>query len=417
MLRYDVAVVGGGLAGQITAAALGSAGIRCAVIDRLPPDHLASLAHDGRTTAFALGSQRVLDGVGVWPLIDQAQPITDIRVSDSTLARGTSSLCVHYDCAMVRTDDGEPLEAMGWIVENADVRRALFARLGALSSVEVFAPAGVAHVERGVSQAVLELEDGRKIACSLIVAADGKGSQLRQSAGIKTVAWSYPQTAIVCLIAHERPHGGVALENFLPSGPFAVLPMCDGTDGTHRSSIVWTERESIAPRMLDLDEARFSFELQRRVGRWLGDVRLHGKRWSHPVGLLHAHRYWDRRLILVGDAAHAIHPIAGQGLNMGVRDIAALAELLADAHRLGLDLGDPALARRYERWRRFDNITLSAVTDGLNRLFSTDLGPARAARRLGLGAVNRLPPLKKLFMRHAMGVVGDLPRLIRGEAL
>jgi 2-octaprenyl-6-methoxyphenol hydroxylase len=251
----------------------------------------------------------------------------------------------------------------------------------------------------------------------LAVAAEGRRSPLREDAGIRVTTWDYPQAGIVCTVAHDKPHRGVAHEHFLPSGPFAMLPMTDAEDGTHRSSLVWTERRELVPAMLALDAAAFGHELERRFGDSLGALREVGGRWSYPLSLMHAARYVDRRLALVGDAAHVIHPIAGQGLNLGLRDVAALAETLVDAHRLGLDLGDGNVLARYQRWRRVDNTVLMVVTDGLNRLFSNDLPPVRLVRDLGLAAVDRMPPLKRLFMRHAMGLVGDLPRLVRGQPL
>ncbi len=416
-IDVDVAIVGGGLAGQVTAAALGGAGLSCAVVDRADPERLASLEYDGRTTAFALGSQRVLAGIGVWPRITEAAAIRDIRVSDSSPGGGPSRLFLHYCGEAAGGADAPAPEAMGWIVENAHIRRVLFEHLRALPTVRLVAPATVQAVERGGAEAVLHLGDGRRLRAPLVVGADGRSSALRRDAGIRTVSWTYDQISIVCVMRHQRPHHGVALENFLPSGPFAVLPMADAADGSHRSSIVWTERADLAPRMLALDDDAFSAELQRRTGRWLGAVRVAGRRWSHPLGLLHATRYVDRRLVLVGDAAHAIHPIAGQGLNLGIRDIAALSEILVDAYRLGLDVGNPDLLHRYQRWRRFDNLSLALVTDGLNRLFSNDIAPVRGARRLGLGLVDRIDPAKRFFMRHAMGLVGKLPRLVRGEVL
>jgi 2-octaprenyl-6-methoxyphenol hydroxylase len=232
----------------------------------------------------------------------------------------------------------------------------------------------------------------------------------------------YGQTAIVATVAHEVPHEGVAHEHFLPSGPFALLPMTDAADErggpAHRSSLVWTERRALVPAMLALNEQAFAQELQRRFGDSLGRLSLWGgRRWSYPLSLLHAERYLDTRLALVGDAAHGIHPIAGQGLNLGLRDVAALAECIVDARRLGLDVGDATVLERYQRWRRLDTMALIAATDSLNRLFSNDLPPVRLLRDLGLAAVNQMPPLKRFFMRHAMGLVGELPRLVKGEAL
>lgn len=406
-LRCDVVVVGGGLVGLSLAAALGQSGLAVAVVDREPPATAAADPFDGRGSAIAWGSAQVLRGLGLWPMLaSAAAPILDIRVSD-----GASLLFLHYDHRAV---GAEPL---GYIIENRFIRRALYARLAALPTVRLLAPAAVAVLARASGQVEAQLADGRVVAARLAVAADGPGSPMRGAAGIGVVRWDYPQTGIVCSIRHDRPHRGVAHECFLPAGPFAVLPLPDSETGEYRSSIVWTERAALAPAMMALPDAEFAQEIALRFGDSLGAIGVVGGRWAYPLRLLQAERYADRRLALVGDAAHVIHPIAGQGLNLGLRDVAALAECVVDARRLGLDLGAGDVLARYERWRRFDNLTLMAVTDGLVRLFSNDLPPVRLARDLGLALVDRMPALKRLFMRHAMGVVGDLPRLIRGEAL
>jgi len=259
------------------------------------------------------------------------------------------------------------------------------------------------------------LKSGRRLAARLVASAEGRFGTLREEAGIGARAWSYHQVAIVVVAHHQQPHRGVAQEKFLPGGPFAILPMRDGERGEHRSSIVWTERASLARRLLELDDKYFQAEFARRFGDYLGPVEAVGPRWSHPLGLVHAERYIDERLVLVGDAAHGIHPIAGQGYNLGVRDIAALVEVLIDAKRLGLDIGAADTLERYVQWRRTDNLTMVAATDLLNRLFSNDIKPLRLVRDLGLAAVNRTPALRRFFVRHAMGLVGDLPKLIRGE--
>lgn len=408
----DVAIIGGGMVGMTLAAALGGAGLSVAVIDAEAPPAMTAAAFDGRSSAIAHGSQQVLAGVGAWAaMAPEAQPILDIRVSDGDSAGAASRLFLHYD----HRDLGD--RPFGHIIENRVTRRALLQRLERLESVRGFAPARVESLDRGRRGVELRLQDGRRLSSRLAVAADGRNSPLRAAAGIKVTSWDYPQTGIVCTVTHEKPHGGVAHEHFLPAGPFAMLPMVDDADGLHRSSIVWTERRALAPAMLALDEADFGVEMERRFGLSLGRLRPIGGRFAYPLTLVHAERYVDERLVLLGDAAHAIHPIAGQGLNLGLRDVAALAECLVDAHRLGLDVGDALALERYQRWRRFDNMVLLAVTDGLNRLFSNDLGPLRLARDLGLATVDRLPPLKRVFMRHAMGVVGDLPGMVRGERL
>jgi len=363
---------------------------------------MTGAAYDGRTTAVAYGSQQVLSGIGLWEaLAPEAEPIREIRVAD-----GNSPLFLHYDH---RALGDAPL---GYIVENRLLRRALFARAQALDTLTLLAPLDVVGCETADGAARLRLSDGRSLRASLVIGADGRNSPLREAAGVRSFRKTYGQTAIVCTVRHALPHHGVAVEHFRSAGPFAILPMRN-----NRSSIVWTERNDDARRILALDAAAFARELGGRFGDHLGALAIEGERWSYPLALLHAERYIAPRLALVGDAAHVIHPIAGQGWNLGVRDVAALAELLVDAARLGLDLGANSLLERYERWRRVDNLTLTAVTDGLNRLFTMELPPVRLVRDLGLAAVNRAPLAKRFLMRHAMGLVGDAPRLVRGTAL
>jgi 2-octaprenyl-6-methoxyphenol hydroxylase len=400
--RVELIIVGGGLSGLTLAIACAAAGIEVAVVDREDPATMLAEPFDGRTTAVAEGSKRVLDGIGVWPLAAQeAEPILEIRVAD-----GTSPLFLHYDHRDLGTTP------LGYIVENRVLRRALIERARALPALAHLAPLAVERVERGAGSALVHLADGGVLRGELVAACDGRRSPLREAAGIRAVAWDYPQTGIVCTVRHALPHRGVAVEHFLPAGPFAILPMTG-----QRSSIVWTERADLAPGLMALDAPHFHAELARRFGDFLGEVEVVGPRWSYPLSLLHAERYVAPRLALVADAAHVIHPIAGQGLNLGIRDIAVLAELIVDARRLGLDIGSTEVLERYQRWRRFDNVALAAVTDGLNRLFSNAVPPVKLARDLGLALVDRLPPLKRVLMRHAMGLVGDLPRLARGEPL
>ncbi|WP_374303384.1 UbiH/UbiF/VisC/COQ6 family ubiquinone biosynthesis hydroxylase [Ferrovibrio sp.] len=407
---YDVAVIGGGLAGLTQAIALARHGLSVAVIDREDPARALAAGFDGRVSAIALASQRMLAGIGLWAHVSEAQPMWDIRVSD-----GDTLLFVHYD----HRDLGD--QPFGYMVENRVMRQAQQGAIAELPGLDLMAPMTAARIDYGAAgsgaPARLVLADGRQIEARLVIGADGRQSAIRQQAGIRTLNWSYNQTGIVCTVGHELPHDGVAQERFLPAGPFAILPMTDAVDGTHRSSLVWTEPTQRAAAIMALNDADFAAEMRQRFGDGYGETRILGPRWSYPLTFLLAQRYTDHRLALIGDAAHGIHPIAGQGLNLGLRDIAALTEALVDAKRLGLDIGRVDVLERYERWRRFDNVALSAVTDGLTRLFSNDIAPIRIARDLGLGVVERIPPLKKLFMRHAMGDVGQLPRLLRGEKL
>ena len=398
----ELAVVGGGLVGMTLAIACAEAGLDVVLLDREAPRRMVDEGFDGRASAIAYGSQQALQAIGLWAkLADEAEPIQEIRVAD-----GSSHLFLHYD----HREIGE--YPLGFLVENRRLRQALLARAAELPTLRHWAPRAVAQVERKASGAGLTLADGAVLRAELVAAADGKTSPLRQSAGITAIEWSYPQTGIVTTVEHERPHRGIAVEHFLPAGPFAILPLRG-----NRSSIVWTERAELAPRMMALPEPDFARELGRRFGDFLGALAPVGPRWAYALAFLHAEHYATERLVLVGDAAHVIHPIAGQGLNLGLRDVMALAECLIDARRLGLDLGDVQALARYERWRRLDNWMLSAVTDSLNRLFSNAIPAVRTSRDLGLAAVQQVPPLKRLLMRHAMGLVGDLPRLARGERL
>src|ERR1041385_4588881 len=399
----ELIIAGGGLNGMLLAVACAGAGLSAIVIDRQDPAAMTTDRYDGRTSAIAYGSRLVFDGIGLWPAIEgEAEPIREIRVADDD-----SPLFLHYDHRDL--GGGAPL---GYIVENRVLRRALFDRAAILPSLKLLAPRAVGEMQASDTGAVVALQDGARLRTRPVAAADGQNSPLRRAAGIGIVEWRYRQTGIVTTVQHERPHGGIAVEHFLPAGPFAILPMPG-----NRSSMVWTGDADLAPHRLALPDAEFAAEVRTRFGDFLGTVEPVGPRWSYPLALMQAERYAGRRLALVGEAAHVIHPIAGQGLNVGIRDIAALAEIVIDARRLGLDIGEPSLLERYERWRRADALSLAAVTDGLNRLFSNTIAPGKLARDVGLALVNRLPPLKRLLMQHAMGVLGDRPRLARGEPL
>ena len=401
--QVDVAIVGAGLVGGTLACALAAHGVHTALIDRLDPRAMTTDRFDGRASAVALSGQRLLSAIGVWPHIGgRCAPIREIRVSDAN-----APLFLHYDHREVGG------EFLGMMAENRHLRAATFARMAELADVlRVIAPADVAHMSQTGDAATLHLADGRTIRAAMVVTAEGRESKLRDQAGIGVTGWTYPQVAIVATIGHEKPHRGIAHERFLPAGPFAILPLPDD-NGVHRSSLVWTERAAVAPSYLALPEPAFLAEIDERVGGFLGALSLIGPRFSHPLGLQFAQSYAKGRLVLAGDAAHGIHPIAGQGLNLGYRDVAALTEVIVDARRLGLDIANPDAIGRYERWRRADNLTMAGVTDVLNRMFSNELAPLKLARDIGLGLVNRVPPLKRMFMRHAMGTTGDLPRLMR----
>ena len=401
-LEADVLIAGGGLVGGTLACALAEGGFTVAVVDAQDPREGLDAAFDGRASAIALSSKRVFDGLGLWPLMEaETAPINEIRVSD-----GDSLFFLHYD----REDVGA--EAFGYMVENRTNRKALAKRFKDFKNLILLAPSRIAELTRNPGDVLAVLDDGSEVRAKLIVGAEGRRSPTREAAGIKVTNWSYKQTGIVCTVAHELSHDNVAHEHFLPAGPFAILPLPN-----NRSSIVWTERDDRVSAIMALEDEAFLAELKKRFGDFLGELEVVGPRWAYPLSLQYAERAHDHRLVLAGDASHGMHPIAGQGLNMGLRDVAVLAEVLTDGRRLGLDPGDGLLLQSYERWRGFDNTLMLAMTDALNRLFSNDIEPVRIARDLGLAAVNKLPPLKRVFMQHAMGTVGELPRLMRGEAL
>ena len=403
--RTDVLIAGGGMVGLTAALALAQGGIKVAVVDPLPQAHVLDEAFDGRVSALSYSVVRMFRALGVWKHLEaHAQPILDILVTDAALDRSPGPFSLHFD----HREIGEP---MGVIAENRHIRHALFLAIDNASGIRLTDPASVISATRHASHVEAELSNGARIHADLVVAADGRDSPLREQTGIRTIAWSYPQTGIVATVEHERPHNGVAYEHFLPSGPFAILPMTG-----NRSSLVWTERENLAPELLALPVEEFKSEVARRFGNHFGKIEIAGDRWSYPLRFHLARNYVAPRLALVGDAAHGIHPIAGQGLNLGLKDAAALAECVLESVRLGLTASDVNALARYERWRRFDSFALAAATDGLNRLFSNDIVPLRAIRDLGLGIVDGIGPLRRLFMRHAGGDLGKLPKLLKGEA-
>lgn len=401
----DVVVGGGGMVGLTLALALAQGGLKVAVVDPMPQTAQLDAKFDGRVSALAYASVRMYQALGVWPDLEaDAQPINDILVTDAKLDREASPFSLHFD----HREIGEPL---GRIVENRHTRTALYKAVDASADIELVSPAAMTGLSQEGAYVIAALSNGESVRARLAVAADGRESAMRDAQGIGIVGWSYPQTGIVATVEHSRPHNGVAYEHFLPSGPFAILPMTG-----NRSSLVWTEKDTVAPKILKSSEMEFEAELSRRFGSHLGATKAAGPRWSYPLKFHLARSYVRPRFALAGDSAHGIHPIAGQGLNLGLKDAAALAESVLDAARLGLDIGSLDVLKRYERWRRFDSFMLAAATDGLNRLFSNDIAPLRIARDLGLGIVDRIGPARRFFMRHAGGEIGKLPRLLRGEA-
>lgn len=401
----DVAIAGGGFAGLALAIALKQAlGPRFSVCVADPAFKRAQGA-DARATAIAAAARRLLQAIGAWePVACEAQPINDMIITDSRLRDAMRPQLLSF------TGEIAPGEPFAHMIENQVLLRALVQRARA-AKVEL-APAAISGFEHAPSHLDASFDDGRRARCRLLVAADGARSRLRERAGIPVYGWSYGQSAIVTTIAHERDHRGRTEEHFLPAGPFAILPLTG-----RRSSIVWVEESATAQRLVALADSTFLGELERRFGLHLGELSLAGPRRAYPLSLFVARSFVGERLALIGDAAHVIHPVAGQGLNLGLRDVAALAECVSDAMRLGLDPGGAAALDRYQRWRRFDTMMMGVATDGLNRLFSNDSDLVRLVRDIGLGVVDRLAPLKRLFIREAAGLTGETPKLLRGEAL
>jgi 2-octaprenyl-6-methoxyphenol hydroxylase len=401
MDRSDVIIFGGGLVGLALASALDSSGLSAIVVDPADPAPRADASFDGRTSAVSSSSMRMLETIGVADqLAEPGCPIWRIAV-----AEGLEPGALHFD-----PDDGE---ALGFMHENRHLRAALKARAEAGKNSWLMWKSQVTSAERGEHGVVVSLEDGRKLSAPLLVAADGRNSKTREAAGINIARWKYDHQAIVSVLRHERPHDHIAYEIFYPTGPFALLPMNDDSIG-HRSAIVWSVPEDDTAGWLSLSDEDFAAEAQAAMGEFLGKVELLAPRSSFPLGFHHAAQITARRLALVGDAAHAIHPIAGQGLNLGFRDVAALAEVLVEGARLGIDLGDQQLLERYQRWRSLDALSVAFATDSLTRIYGIPGRTASAIRRLGMGFVGRISPLRNRLMNEARGTSGDLPLLLRG---
>lgn len=400
--RADVLILGGGLVGSALATALDAHGLSSIVVDPADPETILAASFDGRASAIASAPYRMFEAIGVADrLTGLGCPIEGIRVSDG-LAPG--KLDFEPDA-----DDG----ALGHMFENRALRRALLEAAQAAPLADVRMKTRAVAVDRGPHGVTALLDSGATVTAPLLIAAEGRNSPTREAAGLKVARWSYDHAAMVISLHHERSHENVAYEIFYPGGPFAILPLLDDEHG-HRSAIVWTVNASHAPGMLALSDRAYLHEAEKRMGGFLGPLSRLGSRFSHPLGFHHAAWITSDRLALVGDAAHGIHPIAGQGVNVGFRDVATLVEVLVDGKRLGMDLGDPQLLARYQRWRGLDTFMVAAATDGLTRLFGIPGRTVSKVRRLGLSAVDRLPPLKRAFMAEARGESGDVPKLLQG---
>lgn len=397
--RQDVLILGGGLVGRTLALALDAHGLTTTVVDPVDPETTLSAGFDGRASAIASASWRMFDAIGLADTLrPDGCPIARIEVRDGLLQAKPLAFA---------PDDGEPL---GTMVENRLLRRALHEATLAAANVTLHTPGRALSVEHDASGVTATLDSGEIVRADLLVVAEGRRSATRDAAGLRIAQWRYDHRAIVTAFDHDRPHGGVAHEIFYPDGPFALLPMQPG----NRSALVWTVAEKDAGGMLALSDHAFAHEAAKRAGGLLGNLRLIAPRQSWPLGFHHAARLTAERLVLVGDAGHGIHPIAGQGLNLGLRDIAALVEVLVEGARTGLDLGDAMLLDRYARWRALDTLAVSVATDTLTRLFGLRGGAARRVRRFGMGLVERTAPLKDFFMAEARGETGKLPRLLCG---
>jgi 2-octaprenyl-6-methoxyphenol hydroxylase len=401
MDRADVIIFGGGLVGLALASALDSSGLTAIMVDPADPGPRANASFDGRTSAVSSSSMRMLEAIGVTDhLAEPGCPIRRIAVADGLEPGG-----LHFDA-----DDDE---ALGWMHENRHLRAALQARAEAGKNLWLMWKSTVTDVDRGDHGVIVSLADGRKLHAPLLVAADGRNSATREAAGIRMARWKYDHQAIVSVLRHERAHDHVAYEIFYPSGPFALLPMTDDAGG-HRSAIVWSVPNEDATGWLALNDNDFAAEAEAAMGGFLGKVELLAPRSSFPLGFHHAAQITAQRLALVGDSAHAIHPIAGQGLNLGFRDAAALAQVLVEGARLGLDLGDKQLLDRYQRWRSLDALSVAFATDTLTRIYGVPGKTASAVRRIGMGLVGRITPLRDKLKSEARGTSGDLPLLLRG---
>ena len=400
----DVIIIGGGMIGLAQALALAAHGITSHVVDRADPAVMLADGFDGRTSAISSSSMKMFEAIGLAEkLAGKGCPIAQIWVSDG-LKPGALDF-------VPNADDGY----LGQMFENRLLRRILHNAALESPHIQLHMPATIVSKHRDDAGVSVILDNGAKLSAQLLIVAEGRNSQTREEAGLKIAHWQYDHAAMVGAIFHEKPHNQIAYEIFYPTGPFAILPMLDSADGRHRSAIVWSQTRSDTPAYMKLSDRAFAAELEKAMGNMLGTVEIAAPLASYPLGFHHCTTITAQRLALIGDSAHGIHPIAGQGLNLGLRDVATLAEVLTDGMRLGLDFGDTQILERYDRWRSIDTLMVAIATDSLNRLFSVPGKTASAVRRFGLGLVQRTKPVKGFFMAEARGESGALPKLLKGQ--
>ncbi len=407
-MQADVLIVGGGLNGPALALALAQAGLSVAVIDARPAPQRAEAGFDGRAYALAIASKRLLQAIGVWRSVEaQVQPILRIKTSDGRPGQGPAPFFLTFDADEI--EEGP----MGYMLEDRFLYAAFLQAMRTTDGITLLSGEKVEAQEVTAAGVSVRLASGKTLTGRLLVGCDGRGSGVAERAGIRRLGWGYGQTALVTAVHHEKPHEGTAYQYFMPSGPLAILPL----PGGHHSSIVWSETEAVAAEIQALDDAGYLEALKPRFGGFLGDLSLAGERFTYPLSLSLAERFVEERVALVGDAAHGVHPIAGQGLNLGLRDVGALAEVVVNAARRGEDIGSAVPLGEYQRWRRFDATALALGMDAVNRIFSNDNPVLRLGRDLGMGVVNALPGLRRRFIRQAAGLEGELPRLLTGRKL
>ena len=402
-MNSNLIIVGGGLNGPALALAAASAGFSVTIIDALPAAVRSLRKFDGRSYALALTSKRLLQGIGVWGAVaEHAQPMLEIKITDGRAGEGGAPWMMHFNHAEI--EEGP----MGFLVEDRHLRTAFLTAMDGSDLITQIDGARVVAQDIMPDGVTVTLDSGDIVSGRLLIGSDGRGSGTAKRAGIKRIGWGYDQTAVVCAVAHDKPHGGIAHQFFMPNGPLAILPLTG-----NRSSIVWSETTGRAAQLMTLDDDQFLDALRPAFGSFLGQISLEGARFSYPLGLTLAQSFIANRVALIGDAAHGVHPIAGQGLNAGLRDVAALAQVLSEARERGEDIGGAQPLARYQTWRRFDTTTLALATDTFNRLFSNDNSLFRAARDLGMAVINATPTLRRGFIREAAGLTGDLPKLMQ----